>query len=480
MKKLISLVLAILLCFTGFTTLEGAASGSTVKVEARKIDRQEDSLDIKIIYPFLEGFKAASQLNDIIQKRNISAIGAIKEAQTFIDDLKATQKADGEQVTTMKAAVESYFDYNFSGNILSILINSYDYYGGAHGSSYMDSYSVNTKTNEIYNSFNSLFNSGSNYKKAVLDKLNRLIDKNKDLYFEDAKKSVAAKNSNYKFYIDGNKLVIYFDLYELRPYAGGIPVFEINAGELKGLLKNDVYSQMIAAKPLEKVRFNGTSLSPQLKTYEQEYVLMVPLQDIAKLLGYKVTWDAKKGWGVGGGFVKNKESSFYSSKTNGSVNLGLAAKAVGNTMYVPQSYFSMVLKEDVYYYGDALRIYRINPANQNTFEKQIVELVSPKTSQEAVNMYAAAVKERKGAIQYALYSDALKAARKADLEDLNWVTGVSSPWVSGYEIKNTGKDSYAITFHWATSTGKAGDSVTSVKAEKISGQDYWQITEVKE
>ncbi len=479
MKKVISLMLAILLCFTGFTTLEGAATGSSVKVEARKIERQEDSLDIRIIYPFLDGFKAASQLNDSIQKRNISAIGAIKEAQTFIDDLKATQKAAGEQVTTMKAAVESYFDYNFSGSILSILINSYDYYGGAHGSSYMDSYSVNTKTNEIY-SFSSLFNSSSNYKKAILDKLNRLIDKNKDLYFEDAKKSVAAKNSNYKFYIDGNKLVIYFDLYELRPYAGGIPVFEMNAGELKGLLKSDIYNQMATAKPLKKVRFNGTTSGTQPNTYEQEYTLMVPLQDIAKLLGYKVSWDAKKGWGVGGGFVKNKASSFYSSKTNGSVNLGVAAKAIGNTMYVPQSYFSMVLKEDVYYYGDALRIFKINSAVQNNFDKQLVEFTSPKTSQEAVNMYASAVKERKGAIQYALYSDVIKAAKKAELESLNWVTGVSSPWVSGYEIKSTGKDSYSITFHWATSAGKAEDSITIVKAGKISGQDYWQITEVKE
>ncbi len=480
MKKLIAWLITFSILFTGLIVYTYAAD-KKVSVEARKIEKQEQDLSINIIYPYLSGFKAAEDINNSIQKRLISSIGNIGKNQEYIKEFKEEQKKSGLDVSYMSVSLESYFDYNTSGNLLSVLINSYDYTGGAHGMSYLESYTVNTETNEIYKDFNSLFNSKTDYKKVILNKIYKLIDKEKDLYFDDAKKTAAAKNSNYSFYIDGNKLVIYFDIYELRPYAGGRPIFEIDAKDLKSLLKDNIYKQMINSKPLEKIRFNGTTLKPQFKTYEQNYTLMVPLQDIAKLLGYKVGWDAKKGWAVGGGFVKNKVNSYSSSKSGGSVKLDQPPKAIGNIMYVPKDYFSTILKEDVFYYGDALRIYKIDPAKKNNmFDEQITGFVSPDSADKAVNMYAQAVKERKGAIQYALFSDALKKAKKSTFEELNWVTGVSSPWVTDYQIKKTGTNSYDIIFHWATSTGKADDSIVKVKTGKIAGQEYWQITEVKE
>ena len=480
MKKLLAWVITFSVLFTGLIAYTYAAD-KKVSVEAKKIEKQEQDLDIKIIYPYLSGFKAAEDINNSIQKRIINSIGNIRNAQGYIMDYKEEQKKSGLDVSHLSVSLESYFDYNTSGNLISVLINSYDYTGGAHGMSYLESYTVNTETNEIYKDFNSLFNNKTNYKKVILDKIYKLIDKEKDLYFDDAKKTVAAKNSNYSFYIDGNKLVIYFDIYELRPYAGGRPIFEIDAKDLKGLLKDNIFKQMVNSKPLERVRFNGTTLKPQFKTYEQNYTLMVPLQDIAKLLGYKVSWDAKKGWAVDGGFVKNKVNSYSSSKSGGVVKVAQPPKAIGNIMYVPIDYFSTVLKEDIFYYGDALRIYQIDQTKKNNmFDEQITGFISPDSADKAVNMYAKAVKERKGAVQYALFSDTLKKAKKATFEELNWVTGVSSPWVTDYQIKKTGTNSYDIIFHWATSSGKADDSIVKVKADKTAGQDYWQITEVKD
>lgn len=484
MKKIVSFVLALILCLTTFTTLAGASDiKGSIKVETRKIEKIEGDLSLKVIYPYFSGFNAASELNSIIQNRNISSIGYIRSNEAVIKDIKAQQEKAGEPAGNMSAFLESYFDYNTSGSILSVVIHSSDYTGGAHGMSYMESYTVNTKTNEIYKTFGSLFDSKSNYNKVIQDKINKLIDKEKDMYFIDAKETVAAKKGNYQFYVDGNKLVIYFGLYELRPYAGGMPIFKIDAKDLKGLLKSDIYTQMINAKPLENVRFNGESLIPQPKTYTQEYNLMVPLQDIAKLLGYKATWSGGNGWEVAGGYVKNKVDSYSSSKSDGNVKLGLPPKAVGNIMYVPQTYFSMVLKEDVIYDGDALRIFKAESVNEGTFDQQIAEFESPDTAEKAVNMYAKAAQERKGAIQYALYSDKLKAEKRAGLEEMNWVTGVSSPWISGYEIyeiDNESKKTYSVIFNWATSAGKSSDTKTIVTVEKIPQQEYWQITEVTE
>ncbi len=152
-------------------------------------------------------------------------------------------------------------------------------------------------------------------------------------------------------------------------------------------------------------------------------------------------------------------------------------------MYVPQTYFSMVLKEDVIYDGDALCIFKAESVNEGTFDQQIAEFESPDTAEKAVNMYAKAAQERKGAIQYALYSDKLKAEKRAGLEEMNWVTGVSSPWISGYEIyeiDNESKKTYSVIFNWATSTGKLPDTKTIVTVEKIPQQEYWQITEITE
>lgn len=478
MKKFLTLVLAILILLTSLSTLVGASNTqSGVKVDARKIEKTVEDLSIKVIYPYLTGFSTAAKINDTIRNNNISAIGNINNAYSYIKQLKEEQKKAGEEVSSVGVSLESYFDYNFSGNILSLIINTYEYAGGAHGMSYVESYNINTKTGAAL-TFDSLFKN-SNYKKVVLQKIYKLIDQEKDLYFDDAKKTVAAKNSNYQFYIDGNKLVIYFDLYELRPYAGGMPVFEINAGELKGYLKDDIYSQMINAKPLEKVRFNGTTLKPQLNTYEQNYTLMVPAQSIAKLLGYKVTWDAAKGWGIAGGYLKNNVNSYYSDKSE-KVQLALPPKAKGDTLYVPHTYFSLVLKEDVFYDGKVLRIFKISNTQQNMFDKLIVDFVSPNTAEETAKEYAQAVQKRNGAVQYALMSETLRAKNKAAFEELNWVTGVSSPWISDYEIKKTNEGKYDILFHWATSAGKAGDSTTQLTVSKIKGTEYWEITGIKE
>jgi len=484
MKKFVSLIIAAVLLFATFTPGISAATTDikdNVKIDTRKIERIEEDCSIKIIYPVLSGFSSASMLNDRIQNKNVNSIGNIRDAWNSLLQMKEEQKAAGEEVSKQEVALDTNYDYTFSGNILSVMLNNYSYAGGAHGTYYIDSITTNTKTGEIY-SFNSLFNEKSNYKKVIVDKINKMIDKEKDLYFEDAKKTVAGRNTeDFKFYIDGSNLVVYFDLYDLRPYAGGMPKFTFSAKALKGLLKNEVYSQIINAKPLANTRLNGTSLTVPYKTYQQNYSLMVPLKFFAETLGYKVGWDSKKGAAVAKGYIKNNVNSYYTSETiNNPIKLSSAPKTIKNCLFVPIEYFSQVLNEDVSYDGTAVRLYKYTTKDESQFSNQIVEFRLPTSSEQCVQMYANAVKERKGAIEYALYSEKLRAAAKANFEDLNWVTGVSSPWVTGYDIKNTSKGNYDIVFHWATSAGKAPDSTTKVTVGNIADQEYWQITGVQE
>lgn len=86
------------------------------------------------------------------------------------------------------------------------------------------------------------------------------------------------------------------------------------------------------------------------------------------------------------------------------------------------------------------------------------DFMVPKNAEECVTMYADAVKNRNGVVQYALMDDALRESMRQDFISFNWVTGVSSPWVTSYDIEQIDDVVYKILFHYATSTGNAGDS----------------------
>lgn len=483
MTKIISIMLTAILLMTSFTLAIGAvnkADEPQVNVQVHKIEKIEKDCEIRIIYPVFSGFNLASKLNDIIQNKNTNSLGYIRQNQSYIQEMKEEQKKSGAEISNIIVSLDTNFDYNISNNILSLVMNTYEYTGGAHGSYYKESYTVNTKTDEIY-TFNSLFNQKSDYKKVILNKLYTMMDQEKDLYFEDAKKTVAAMDSNFQFYIEGSDLIIYFNLYELRPYAGGMPQFTIPAKDLKGLLKDDIFSQLTSVKSLGKHRLNGKGINIPYTIVKKDDSIMVPLRYITELLGGVVLWDAKKGAVVSGGYVKDGINSYYTGQTNKSPKkLSAAPITINNRLYVPIEYFSEILNEDVSYNGSFLRIYRYISKQQRQFDNQIIDFKFPDTEKECVEMYANAVMQRKGAIQYALFSEKLRAETKASFEEMNWVTGVSSPWVTGYEIKGIGNGIFNIVFHWATSTGKADDSTVKIKVEKVHDMEHWQIIEVKE
>ncbi len=480
MKKALLFIMIIASTLTLFPAVTGVSSVAadsemTVKVETAKIEKVDGSCSIKIIYPVLSGFTSAKKINDILNNSNLDAIGYIRREQAYLDEY--IKDMPPREQNYPLASIDSLFDYNISGDILSFVTNTYWYTGGAHGMTTLESYTVNTKSGEIY-SFNSLFNPNSNYKKVILDKIKKSIDKEKDLYFQEAKATVDEAKGNYKFYIDGNKLVIYFGVYELRPYAGGISRFSLTATELKGLLKDDVYKQMINAKPLEKIRLNGTSMKTQFKTFEKDYVLMVPLKTTAEILGYKVGWDSKKGASIAGGYIKSNVDTYY---TSGSKKIQLTpAKIVGNVMYVPISYFSEVLKEDVGYDGEGIKFFTKSSVTPSQFDIQSTEFMKADSAKECADLYAKAVKERKGVIQYGLMSQKLRAANKPGFEEMNWVTGVSSPWVTTYNVKDNGNGTFKVTFHWATSAGKSPDTIVTLSISKVNGEEYFEISDIKE
>ncbi len=111
---------------------------------------------------------------------------------------------------------------------------------------------------------------------------------------------------------------------------------------------------------------------------------------------------------------------------------------------------------------------------------EIAKNFRPDESAIALNALAArwaqAVRDRDGRAQYELLTAQLQAEWKSGYEALNWVTGVSSPWVNSWTVEVSGNS--AVVFYYnMTSTGFAGYTadILSFSEEygelKISGID---------
>ena len=124
-----------------------------------------------------------------------------------------------------------------SDDILSIIIKYYKYAGGAHGENENVAYNIDIKNGKFI-SLKDLFKEEIDYKSIINEEIRSQIEdliksneENKGVY------EFKSISDNQKFYIQDDNLVIYFDLYEIAPYAAGIPEFMININKIDHILK---------------------------------------------------------------------------------------------------------------------------------------------------------------------------------------------------------------------------------------------------
>ena len=126
-----------------------------------------------------------------------------------------------------------------TSNIISILIKYYKYSGGAHGYYEYVPYNIDLRNgNNI--TLKEIFKPEVDYKiiidKEIENQIKELGEKEKDL---DKIYEFYGIKENQKFYLDDGKIVIYFDLYDIAPYAAGIPEFPIIVENIKNQIKED-------------------------------------------------------------------------------------------------------------------------------------------------------------------------------------------------------------------------------------------------
>ncbi|MEG0855389.1 MAG: DUF3298 and DUF4163 domain-containing protein [Terrisporobacter sp.] len=155
---------------------------------------------------------------------------SLKEAESFQEDFETDN-------TNFSADVSYYVKKN-TDKVISLVLYFYKYSGGAHGYYEYVPYNINMRNGEVIN-LKDLFKNDADYKNILNGEIKNQVDKLEKEQSAEGIYDFKSINDNQKFYIQNDNIVIYFDLYEIAPYAAGVPEFTINIKKIKNNIKDN-------------------------------------------------------------------------------------------------------------------------------------------------------------------------------------------------------------------------------------------------
>jgi hypothetical protein len=176
--------------------------------------------NVKVNVPYVSGgttVAAREKMNEAIA----AATHALMKEQGFPSE--DIQEMDGTfEVKTNERGV------------LSLSLLNYVFTGGAHGNTLQRSLTFDADTGRSYK-LSELFKPGSNYE----ERLNAIIE----AQIKARKLPLLVKypgiSADQDFYLADKSLVIYFQLYDIVPYAWGFPYFPISVFEIEDIIDEE-------------------------------------------------------------------------------------------------------------------------------------------------------------------------------------------------------------------------------------------------
>jgi hypothetical protein len=176
------------------------------------------NFDYLVYYPEIKGIENAVQVNNALK-----AMAGVKRVP----------------VTPLESAYTGGYEITFfKKNLVVIEITGYDYpFCAAHGMPLKKYAHINLKAGRLYQ-LADLFKPGSPYVKVISDLIEDQINSN-DEYSYLFPGEYHGIQANQPFYINEAGLNIYFQPYEIAPYAAGFPTFSIPFHELKAMIDSN-------------------------------------------------------------------------------------------------------------------------------------------------------------------------------------------------------------------------------------------------
>ncbi|NME35183.1 MULTISPECIES: DUF3298 and DUF4163 domain-containing protein [Fusobacterium] len=131
------------------------------------------------------------------------------------------------------------FKNNFG--ITSTLVMNYFYTGGAHGTTGLTSYNINSETGKNL-AFNDIFSKGAKkyFEQEIIKKIESELRKpleKRDVNYFGEKTMRAVDLDNAVLFFRGNEFVIRYQQYAIAPYSEGTPEFTFTKEQIEKYLK---------------------------------------------------------------------------------------------------------------------------------------------------------------------------------------------------------------------------------------------------
>lgn len=176
-----------------------------------KTDHYEYDLHIPVILG-IENEQLNKQIRDDINKVVTKYLNELKQA--------ANEYSTSNSLYSLNS---TYKIYTHNKDLLSVCMLFTNYFGGAHSMSYKHCFNYDLKSGMRLTLSDLL--KEAKYKEVINEEIKRQIEKKNEKAGFKYVTGFKGINENQKFYINNGLLVIYFGLYEIAPYAGGIIEF---------------------------------------------------------------------------------------------------------------------------------------------------------------------------------------------------------------------------------------------------------------
>jgi hypothetical protein len=149
-------------------------------------------------------------------------------------------------ISTLSVKPDAVLDHHYEGgfsvvyskkNLLVIMESGYDYpFGAAHGMPVMNHVHIDARTGEFYE-LEDLFLDDSGYEdilsEIVGEQIADMTAQDPDIYWTDSYDGI---RRDQQFYITDEGLNLYFQPYEIAPYAAGFPTFMVTFEEISDII----------------------------------------------------------------------------------------------------------------------------------------------------------------------------------------------------------------------------------------------------
>ncbi|MCQ6561305.1 PdaC/SigV domain-containing protein [Paenibacillus mendelii] len=188
-----------------------------ITISSESLTKSNTNAAIEIQYPTINGLtdEAQKAINTVLkQKADHFAAASEKQAS----------KRDGSVERKYEFIQNYVVTFNREG-VLSIVIDQYSYTGGAHGGTFREGLTFSLKNGKRLE-LGDLLKAAPNYKQT-LDRLLKERTKKEDFAIDSA-----GLKDKPDFYVKEGGLAIFYQQYEIAPYAAGFPTYTFNFGEL--------------------------------------------------------------------------------------------------------------------------------------------------------------------------------------------------------------------------------------------------------